>query len=289
MYKSIILLSEKSSGSSAFQQLLSAVQEVKHIRSTRHFENESLYWTKAASILQMPQLKMVDSEVPLSRKKAIRDLRELLDYNLENFNPPQDDKSLIFEGWKQLCKEHQPIFFEKSPHHLCQWSALSLIMEFMQSNSEVDTLLVGLIRNPMDTIYSQYKRWKTHPEKVEKQWITSYSNLLKLKEVMGEKLYIIRYEDLISSVDYLIPVLDFCGIDQQSVDAKYFHGKSLQKWKNDSFFGFTLSEEALSLASQFGYTKDSLTNTTYFLWPVTWGVMRVFHKLISPLRYLMRA
>ena len=82
IYKSIILLSEKSSGSSAFQNLLSSVQDVKHIKTTRHYENESLYWTKAASILNMPQIKMVDSEVPLSKKKAIKDLNIFLSETL---------------------------------------------------------------------------------------------------------------------------------------------------------------------------------------------------------------
>jgi hypothetical protein len=287
--KSIILLSEKSSGSSAFQNLLASVQEIKHVKSTRHFENETLFWTKAASILEMPQLKMVDSEVPISRKKAMKDLHQLLKANGVRYDGPPDTREKIMQGWLQLCVSHQPVFFEKSPHHLCQWSALELIMEAMEKNKQVDTMLVGLIRNPMDTIYSNYKRWKSYPGKVEKQWITAYHNLLKLKEKLEGKLYIIRYEDLISSVDYLAPVLKFCDIDPARVSDHYFHGKSLQKWKNDPFFGYVLGREASDLAKQFGYADEELVNMPHYLWPVAWGVNRLAHQLVAPVKMLVKS
>ena len=143
--KNIIILSEKSSGSSACQNLLTKFASIKHVSKTRHFENETLYWTKAASILGKPQLKMVDSEVPIECLKAKNDLISLLRDNLNNYTPPDNERELIMQGWRLLCKNHSPIFLEKSPHHLCQWSALELIIEHIREVNDVDFLIIGLI------------------------------------------------------------------------------------------------------------------------------------------------
>ena len=264
--KNIIILSEKSSGSSACQNLLSKFKDINHITRTRHYESETLYWTKAASVLRKPQLKMVDSEVPIEPDRARNDLITLLKENLDNYIPPTDDKELITQGWNLLCKKYAPIFLEKSPHHLCQWSALELILEHIQQTDDVDFLLVGIIRNPMDTIYSQYRRWKSPPEKVEKQWKTAYRNLLRLKDLLGDKLIIIHYEDMVSSINSMEPVLDFCGISTEDCDTSYLHKKSIQKWKKDKLFGFSLSSESIELAGKYGYKKSELINKPILLW-----------------------
>ena len=216
--KNIIILSEKSSGSSACQNLLAKFANIQHISKTRHFQNETLYWTKAASILEKPQFDMVDSEVPISSEKAKDEWITLLRDNLDGYVPPNHSKELIIEGWRLLCKKYSPIFLEKSPHHLCQWSAIELIIECINVVDDVDFLLIGLVRNPMDTIYSQYKRWKSPPEKVEEQWVVAYQNLLKLKDKLGDRLVIVRYEDIISSLEYLEPVFNFCEVKATSSD-----------------------------------------------------------------------
>ena len=179
--KCIIILSEKSSGSSALQNLLVKFAEIQHVSKTRHFENETLYWTKAASILDKPQLVMVDSEVPIERKKARGELISLLKDNLNDYVPPVDDKELIIEGWRLLCNKYSPIFLEKSPHHLCQWAAIELIIECIRQVTDVDFLLIGLIRNPMDTLYSQFKRWGSRPEEVQETMAYRLSEFAKTK------------------------------------------------------------------------------------------------------------
>jgi len=282
--KSIIILSEKSSGSSACQNLLAKFANIKHVSKTRHFYNETLYWTKAASILGKPQLNMVDSEVPIEREKARIDLVSLLKDNLDDYVPPQRDKELIMEGWRLLCKKHSPIFLEKSPHHLCQWSAIELIIECIRNVNDVDFLLIGLIRNPMDTLYSQYKRWKSPPEKVEKQWLVAYENLLRLKDLIGDQLVIVRYEDMVSSLEYLEPVFRFCEVTARAADKAYLHQKSLQKWKNDKLFGFVLSPETIDLAEKYGYQRDKLINDTYLLWPVVRKVARAAYMAARPMK-----
>ena len=286
--KCIVILSEKSSGSSACQNLLAKFEDIKYVQKTRHYENETLYWTKAASILGLPQRDMLDSEVPIERDRARTDLITLLRDNLDDYSPADDDRSLIFDGWRQLCESYTPIFVEKSPHHLFQWSALELIVECQQRYPEIDFLLLGLIRNPMDTIYSQFQRWRAHPEKLQAQWLVAYQNLLKLKEVAGEKLVIIRYEDMVSSLSYLQPVFQFCEAKVSDADQHYLHRDSLMNWKRDSTFGFALSEEVISLAQRYGYQLDELQNEPTMFWPVYRDFTRTAHRIKVPLRTIAR-
>lgn len=221
---------------------------------------------------------MLDSEVPIPYEKAKADLVTLLRDNLETYSPPDDDKELIFDGWRHLCDRYAPIFLEKSPHHLYQWSALELIIECMKLLDDVDFFLIGLVRNPMDTLYSAFQRWKTFPEKLQYEWLVTYQNLLRLSEIVGDKLIIVRYEDIVSSLSYLQPVFDFCGASVDNADHDYLHKKSIQKWKNDKFYGFTLSEELIRLAESYGYYRDQLLNEGSALWPIYRYASRAFYK-----------
>jgi hypothetical protein len=283
MPKSLIILSNKSSGSSACQALLARYAHVKHVDKTRHFENETLYCTKAASVLQKTQLNMLDSEVPIDHRKARRDLIMLLRDTLgEEYAPPEDDQSLIFDGWRRLCYRYSPVFLEKSPHHLYQWSALELICQCIaQLSREIDFLVIGLVRNPMDTLYSAFRRWKTPPHKLQYEWLIAYSNLLKLTEILKEKLVIIRYEDIIASTTYLKPIFDFCDIDADTVPSAYLHTSAISKWKQDKKFGFCLADEVIDLANRYGYSKEEIYHKSYPLWPLYWSTSRGMSKILN--------
>ena len=287
MHKSILILSNKSSGSSAVQRLLAQAADLKCVEKTRHFQNESLYWTKAASLLNLPQVDMLDSEVPIPRRQAKDDLITLLQDNVPDYQAPDNDQSLIFDGWHQLCEQYQPIFLEKSPHHLLQSSALSLIVSCMEKlEGQVDFLLIGLVRNPMDVLYSAFRRWKTPPEKLQYEWLTAYENLRDLAMDLGDRnpntpfkynpngrLVTIRYEDLAGSLDPLAPVFDFCET-QPNADAKSLNRKSLLKWQQDTLFGFTLAPDVLALAQTYGYDTRELVNAASPLWPLYRTSMR---------------
>ncbi len=308
MPKSILILSNKSSGSSALQRLLAQSVNLNCLEKTRHFENESLYWTKAASLLGLPQQDMLDSEVPIPQGAAKHDLIQLLTDNLPGRTLPQDLKgddaiggvdpthaqarnSWVFEGWQCLCEHYGPVFLEKSPHHLLQWSSLSLIVECMaQLEGQVDFLLIGLVRNPMDTMYSAFRRWKTPPEKLQYEWLTAYTNLHQLAKQLGEytgagstgRVVIVRYEDLVNSLDPLTPVFNFCGV-QPGDNARTLNRQSLLKWQQDRYFGFSLAPEVVALAQSYGYTPDELTNVSWRFWPLYRDVSR---KLYQSLRWL---
>jgi hypothetical protein len=282
--KCLIILSEKSSGSTALQNLLTKFGDIKCVCKTRHFENETLYWTKAASILGLSQSKMLDSEVPIHRRKAKRDLITVLQDNLDDYSPPADDNELIFDGWQRMCARYAPIFLEKSPHHLGQWSSLELIVQCIESTPGTDFLLIGLVRNPMDTIYSQFRRWRIRPEKLQYQWLVAYRNLSRLRDIVGERLVVIRYEDMVSSLSHLRTILDFCEVSVDNADHTYLHQASLLKWKRDKFFGFVLDDVVMQLAQDYGYQVEDLTNTSTPIWSAYREYMRAVYRCTNPLR-----
>ena len=92
--KCAVILSLKSSGSSALQQRLVGLPGVRHVDHTHHKRFETLYWTKAASVLQMDQIQLPKSEVPLKSSKAKVDLIQLLKENLGDYHPPEKDVDL---------------------------------------------------------------------------------------------------------------------------------------------------------------------------------------------------
>jgi len=299
------------------QRLLAQSVDLQCLAKTKHFENESLYWTKAASVLGMPQQDMLDSEVPIPQAAARQDLITLLQENLPEgddlaaswlanelpdhhpaLGTQQRDKSLVFEGWRRLCQQYEPIFLEKSPHHLLQWSSLSLITECIdQLEGEVDFLLIGLVRNPMDTLYSAFRRWKTPPEKLQYEWLKSYTHLRQLTQQLGlysgdssgdssgdaaageasGRVVIVRYEDLATSLASLQPVFDFCQA-QPNAQTPCLNRKSLLKWQQDKYFGFTLAPEVQALAEAYGYTPTELTNRPWRFWPLYRDLLRGFHQ-----------
>jgi hypothetical protein len=262
-----------------------------HVTSTRHNENETLYWVKAASMLELPQVNMLDSEVPIQKHRAKQELIDLLRDNVDkDYRPVQDDKEFLFDGWAKLCQHFSPIFIEKSPHHLHQWSSLQLIVECMEVLNDVDFLIIGLVRNPMDTLYSMWSRWRSKPEKMQFEWLLAYQNLIKLKERLKDKLVIIRYEDLISQHSELDKIYEFMQhqpIAQPS--NKILHAKSLGKWKDDKTFGFMLSPQITEQAELFGYARFELSNNSYFMWPVYREVMRMRYIFISNIRNALKA
>lgn len=262
--------------------------EARYVRHTRHFENETLYWTKAASVLSLPQLDMPDSEVPLPRAKARRELGQLLSTNIDRYTVPKDDHELVFGGWEQLCKTFAPALLEKSPHHLYQKSVLELILEAARRTPDVDFHLVGLVRNPMSMLYSAWSRWRSPPEVQQEVWLTAYQNLLDLKAQAGKMLSIIRYEDLVTDPSVLKPVFDFLGVPSTSLERRSLHSHSLERWKKDKYYGFSPSAELLALAEHYGYPKESLANTTYPLWPVQRQTVRSVYRSKTLLKKRLR-
>lgn len=247
--KCIIILSEKSSGSSALMKYLLRYEKIHAVKHTRHNERETLFWTKAASMLQRPQKKLVGSEVPIPEEKARGQLESMIKKNVpsfENLNMT-DGMALVFDWWEFMCVQHHPVFLEKSPHYLANWSNIELICHTIAIMKYVPHQIIGLIRHPLNTLYSIHRRWKLSLYEYEKQWIRSYKNLLRLKEMLPDKVHIVKYEDMCKTANHLKPVIEFAGY----TNIKEAGFKTPRKIPES--FKYKLQDKTIKLAQEFGY------------------------------------
>ena len=262
----VVILSTKSAGSSALQDLICGCTDGKHVEHTRHVQHETLYWTKAASILGRKQSRIADSEVPIPPRKALHDLRTLLAANLPDFELPSDPEELIFEGWRRLSVRFGPLFVEKSPHHLHQWAALELLNEAVHRLPDIDFRFVGLVRNPMDVLYSMWRRWRADPGQHQHEWRLAYENLRRFEQEVADRLLVVRYEDLAAHGNAAAQLIDFLGRTMSPAATSYIHARSLQRWKEDRWFGFQLDADVERLAMSLGYARDDLRNQSVPFW-----------------------
>src|SRR3984885_11094125 len=267
--RSVVVLSSKSSGSSALQRLLCSGTNAQHVQRTRHGEYETLYWTKAASILGLPQAQLLASEVPIAPRKARTDLITLLAHNVPRFVPPNDDEALVFEGWRALCKRFAPVFVEKSPHHLQQWSCLELMASAVRRLPDVEFRFIGLVRNPMDMLYSAWRRWRLGPQNAQFEWFQAHQNLLRFKELGGDRVAVLSYETLVSHDGVARAVLNKLAIEGSGESVSGLHKNSVLSWKRDAGYGFQLDSTVAQLAAEYGYTPEQLSKQAAFRRNVT--------------------
>jgi hypothetical protein len=252
-----ILLSSKCSGSSALQYYLEENFGIGTLSQSGHFEKETLYWTKAASVLGLSQNKMHRSLVPYKPVVAMDLLRDFLALNNAGLENGPADKNTLFEGFYKAARNTSLNIIEKSPHHLFNISNLALILEFKEYiRNRADVIIVGLVRNPMDTIYSAWKRWNFNSDKFEQEWFQSYSNLEKLITDKSVE-YVFRYEDIITDPAKLDNFLLDFGITK-SKQTYALDSRSLSKWMSDANFRHVLQEGTKQLALRFGYTETQM-------------------------------
>lgn len=271
MTSTVFLLSAKSSGSSAVMRHLAASKGVNLVPYNCHGENETLYWTKAGSILGLPQSRLPYSEVPFSRRRALTQLRAFVARNLSEEGAARDlqTEAGLFEAWSRLAHRYGPVLVEKSPHHLYQPAVIELMERYADNSGGVDVHFLGLIRNPIDTFYSSWRRFGVSPRAEERHWIRAYTTLLELARRRPAATTIIRYEDVVRDHqplgELVTRLLGTNGpIDDGAADR--FHARSVQKWRSDRKFGFSLDAASTALAKMYGYTDDELTNDNAHPW-----------------------
>lgn len=269
----IYILSEKSSGSSFLFRSLNEALGIDEYPVTKHFESETLYWTKAASVLHLPQLKMLASSVPYSAMRARTEIVDFLELNLGFLPPHNDDKQLIFRGWFEIIKKFGPTFIEKSPHHLMQNSALQLMKEFeLEYNDVLNCHYVCIVRNPKDVFLSQFRRWNVNPIELENQWIINYMNWFSFSSSSPEKCSLLKYEDLVlNQAEITSRICSAIGVESQTTFKE--SSRKSKASKQSSFFGHTFSESVYHLASLLGYTKQDIAGRSNLKWSI-------YHKYI---------
>jgi hypothetical protein len=279
--KHVILLSCKSSGSTALQNYLKENLGYKTVLFTQHQEEETLYWSKVASILNLPQNKMYRSKVPFTAEKAIMHLNEFFEKNhLGHITVSKSTTEKEFqEYYLELIQSLAPKFVEKSPHHLYNESNLTLIKNFIERyKEEVDFRVIGLIRHPQSVLLSGWKRWQFLPNGFQTEWDITYKNLLNWKEKLN--ITFCEYERLVTgeiTFDQLI--------GETAANEKYsFNSKSMNNWMNNKAYGFKLSDAVVATAKRFGYKEfDTLGS---FGWTMAMTKANLGHNLKSILKKL---
>jgi hypothetical protein len=250
------ILSTKSSGSSVLQRHLSGLTSAR-LPETDHSENETLFFTKAASILGLPQQRLVHSEAPFSSAKAKKSLQQFLSQNLGEWHGHVATEADAFRAWSAIVHSGSGDVVEKSPHHLYQESVVELMERYADSEPDIDVHFIGLIRNPLATLYSSWRRFGMRPALEEGHWVRAYETLLRLAERRPEQVTIIRYEELVTDPARLASLL---GIEGPLASTERLHSKSLERWRQDRRFRHHLSDEAIRVAGQFGYRREELSN-----------------------------
>ncbi len=259
MTENVILLSEKSSGSSIFQREISKHSKIRTVEWAPHSEAETLFWVKAANIMGYPKDAFWRSRPPFPARYSRRSIERILKNNTETILDNDDDWEFLKSGWEQLIDSFGPVFFEKSPHHLNQWPALSCINRFI-AETKKDVKFIGLVRNPMSVIYSTQQRWMSGVYERQFMWEQSYRNLLAMQQLHPDRMVILRYEDLIHApIDEFSRILSFIGLDYEDQIGGDLHANSIEKWTVDEAFSFTMAPSVLLLGKHFGYSEEEMT------------------------------
>lgn len=285
----VILLSDKRSGSTMFQDALCAHPKVQTVEYSPHTYLETHHWLKAAVLLGVHPSLFSNGKIYKnygSRKNVRIYLESEMKGNIPTFEIPKDNKQLVFEGWEALCDRFaQPVFFEKSPQHLAHWSALSLLLEWAQQTKKYKVKIIGLVRNPLAVQYSAFKLFKTLPNKRQYNWIETHKNLLAFKSLLDEDQFqLIRYEDIVDAPETtLTAICNFIGIEYDATMAQKIHGNSKTKWNNDPYFTLILDPAVVKMAHVFGYTANVLENNNtnkIRTWKLfVWNIDTMFIKL----------
>jgi hypothetical protein len=261
----VILLSDKRSGSTMFENEICRHPDINHVVYTPHSYNETHYWLMAASLLKMPRQLFNGHRLPQNygfRPTTRRYIIDCIRGNVPDFVIPESDEALVFVGWDALChKFARPVFFEKSPQHPHHWAALELMMKWART-SEFTVRFIGLVRNPMAVMYSAYKLFSTDPEERQFGWASCYRNLLTMREIVGrESFHMVRYEDLIAHPKQVFgEVCDYLRLEHCEAIGEKVHAQSLEKWRDDPYFTLQLDESVRRLAGYFGYREEDVYN-----------------------------
>lgn len=272
------LLSVKSSGSSAVQRQLAALGSARLIEHTDHEQHETVFFTKAASILGLPQFALENSMVPYSAVGALAAMRRLIDANLTNWGRPLATEADIFAAWTAIVRSEPGDLVEKSPHHLYQPSVVHLMERYADATPELDCRFVGLVRNPIATLYSSWRRFGVRPEREEQHWCRAYTTLLNFAERRPDLVTVFRYEDLVSGATDLSPVLER---RRDAEPDEQLHPRAIDKWRKDRTFGFSPCAETIAVGRRFGYTSAEMSNPNSGSWYLRREPRAMFYSAVS--------
>ncbi len=261
----VILLSDKRSGSTMFENELCKHPKIQHVEYTPHSYSETHHWLKSAVVLGMAPNFFSGRRVYQgygSRSSARSYLIDGIKKNVPDFKVPTDDRELVFHGWDALCEQYaKPVFFEKSPQHIAHWASLSLLLEWIKS-AAYDVKVIGLTRNPLSVMYSAYELFHTDPGRRQFGWLEIQKNLLAFQMLLPKDIFLhVKYEDIIKQPGpTFADICRFIGVSDGHAIGAGTHGQSVNKWMDDPCFTVRLDETVKQVARHFGYTDEELDN-----------------------------
>ena len=110
----VILLSDKRSGSTQFERELPWHPEVQHANYCALSRNETHRWLKSAVALDQSARHFAAGRSDRDFRSARALLVDQPQGNLPDFEIPDGDRRLVFEGWEAVCQQFaHPVVFEK--------------------------------------------------------------------------------------------------------------------------------------------------------------------------------
>ena len=262
----LILLSDKRSGSTILQDELCNHAQISRVDYSPHTYFETQYWLVAAALLKRPDALYAGGEAYPTYRSAKAARTYLIDAvtgNVPDFEPPQDDRTLVIEGWEALCRKFaKPVFFEKSPQHLANWAALSTMLDW-KAQTDITVRFLFLVRNPLAVQHSAAQLFDTPPASRQFGWLDIHRNMLAMRAMLPpEDALTLRYEDMLSDPSgKLAEVCAFAGVEVDPSLGKGIHSNSVEKWREDPQFKLILDPAVRQMALALGYRAEELENS----------------------------
>ena len=265
MRKTIILLSSKRSGSTAIFKCFQKHSKVKIPHFDQKIENWEIQFWSLASLALRGNIDPFRTRLKLSFPK--------INFQLDNY---LNDKK-IFEIWNNILDECGGTVFDKSPQYLGNIDAFNLLEKYISKGNNVK--IFSLIRDPRDTITSQYELWRDYSEndsleKREKFWIKQYSHLEELRKKMNIPLF--NYEQIVSNPKkYISQIYKFCEIDEEINTWKHIKPVSIGRYSTSIIINrkkWKFSNKLNAMILRYNYNTSQLN----FLQKVNLTFLRIF-------------
>ena len=162
-------------------------------------------------------------------------------------------------------------------------AALELLAEAMRRDEGCRYLVVAIVRNPLDVVYSAWRRFRYRPERYQWEWVGDLRQPRGRGRLYGDRFVQLRYEDLVTGpTDLFDRVADLVGVPASTwEDRGGLHGGSLRRWSTDPAFGFSLHPDVVALGRgpSATTTTSCATRRRAAAWPLRREALRIRRRL----------
>lgn len=270
--KTILMLSAKRCGSTAVFKMFQKHPDVGVCYFDKNIDNwEPNFWNLSAEAIDGNPKPFID------RFKNSHPFLEM---------PDEFTEETVFRLWDKILDVQGPIVFDKSPQYLGNQKALELLLKYKSKGNDIR--IFGMIRDPRDSISSQYELWNKYvkndtPKLREKEWLEKYNHLERLNKYFGF-IPIFKYEDFAQSPAIYAPIIfDYCGIE--NIKATYEHIRPTHVGRYSTSLNLKIrtwkfSEEFKNHLKKYGYSLPQLKFSN--------RIMRFFKEFFPNLIRLFR-